>query len=362
MTGIRISVSMPDATFNIQYSIHHRVVYRSSLFRRLTALEKKLGIDAEERHQDDLLAIAEDIHIIGIRIRNTPAPSDQERMVQKMPPDTQTKGKQSVLLFPVVKPAVKGEVTTLANGVLGVRISLIFGMRVLMPTKGVRKGKSIWKGEGEEVVNVETYALQHYERLGYKGYHCEGRIVTTLFGLLFWDIIFAPIPGAFETPYQTAPLDIFEDTFYHAREELIEKRLDEISKDNARKIIQSVDDEHRERGTWCLGVRWELFPKEDLLEIAEVSAGSEEFLMWLTFRQCFKGEALACLCRVLCEDYAQRGSGVPDLFIWNYGEKHCKFVEVKGPGDRLQENQKVRIPLGCQAGMHDIQICPSALD
>ena len=65
--------------------------------------------------------------------------------------------------------------------------------------------------------------------------------------------------------------------------------------------------------------------------------------------QCFKGEALACLCRVLCEDYAQRGSGVPDLFIWNYAEKHCKFVEVKGPGDRLQENQKVRISLGCQA-------------
>jgi Fanconi-associated nuclease 1 len=55
------------------------------------------------------------------------------------------------------------------------------------------------------------------------------------------------------------------------------------------------------------------------------------------------------LCRVLCEDYAQRGSGVPDLFIWNYAEKHCKFVEVKGPGDRLQENQKVRISLECQA-------------
>jgi Fanconi-associated nuclease 1 len=55
------------------------------------------------------------------------------------------------------------------------------------------------------------------------------------------------------------------------------------------------------------------------------------------------------LCRVLCEDYAQRGSGVPDLFIWNYAEKHCKFVEIKGPGDRLQENQKVRISFGRQA-------------
>jgi Fanconi-associated nuclease 1 len=250
-----------------------------------------LGIDEEERHQNDLLAIAEDMYITGIRIRNIPAPLDQEHMVQKMPPDTQTKEKQRVLLFPVVKPAVRaGE----AAGVLGVRISLIFDtMRVLTPIKGVQKGKSIWEGEGKEVVNVETYALQHYERLGYKGYHCEGRIVTTLFGLLFWDIIFAPIPGAFETPYQTAPLDIFEDTFYHAREELIEQRLDEISRDNARQIIQNVDDEHRECGTWCLGVRWELFPKEDLLEIAEVSADCEEFFMWMTFRAVFQRRSLS---------------------------------------------------------------------
>ncbi len=306
-----------------------------------------MGISAEDRYQDDLLAVAEDIHITGTRIRNTPLPLDQEYMTQKLSSDTQTKGKQRVLLFPVAKLALKAtEVATPATGVLGVRISPILTCGFLMQIKVVQKGKSIWKGQGEEVVNVETYALQHYERLGYKGYHCEGRIVTTLFGLLFWDIIFAPIPGAFETPYQTAPLEIFEDTFYHAREDLIEKRLDEISGNDARKIIQKVDDEHRERETWCLGVRWDLFPKEDVLEIAEVRADSEAFFKWMTFVQCFKGEALACLCRVLCEDYAQRGSGVPDLFIWNYAEKHCKFVEVKGPGDRLQENQKVRFFLG----------------
>jgi hypothetical protein len=264
-----------------------------------------LGIDAEEQHQGGLLAIAKDMYITGIRIRNTPAPFDQEHIAQKVPPDTQTKEKQRMLLFPVVQPAIKaGEVATPANGILGVRISLIIDIRGLTPIKGVQKGKSIWKGQGEEVVNVETYALQHYESLGYKGYHCEGRIVTTLFGLLFWDIIFAPIPGAFETPYQTAPLDIFEDTFYHAREELIEKRLGDISRNHARQIIQNVDDEHRERGTWCLGVRWELFPKEDLLEIAEVSAESEEFFMWITFRAVFQwgglGLFVSCSMRRLC--------------------------------------------------------------
>lgn len=102
---------------------HHHVVYRPSLFRRLTALEKKLGISPEERHQDDPLAIAEDIYITGVRIWNAPAASDQGQMGQEQPPETQAKARQRVLLFPVVKPAPK--VATPTVGVLGVRISLI---------------------------------------------------------------------------------------------------------------------------------------------------------------------------------------------------------------------------------------------
>jgi Fanconi-associated nuclease 1 len=65
---------------------------------------------------------------------------------------------------------------------------------------------------------------------------------------------------------------------------------------------------------------------------------------------------LACLCRVLCEDYAQRGSGVPDLFLWNFSEKNCKFVEVKGPGDKLQENQKLWIDVMQRAEV-TVEVC-----
>lgn len=57
--------------------------------------------------------------------------------------------------------------------------------------------------------------------------------------------------------------------------------------------------------------------------------------------QCFDGKALSIICRLFCEEYAKRCSGVPDLFLWNHERRECKFVEVKGPGDSLQENQKV---------------------
>ena len=100
-------------------------------------------------------------------------------------------------------------------------------------------------------------------------FHCEGRIVTTLFGLLFWDVIFAPIPGAFETPFQSAPLDLVEDTFFYSRQDLIEARLEEIRSDKAAEILERTFDANT--NVMCVGVRWDLFQKEDLLGIVRVS-------------------------------------------------------------------------------------------
>ena len=78
------------------------------------------------------------------------------------------------------------------------------------------------------------------------------------------------MPGAFETRFQTAPLDLNEDTFYYAREETIERRLEELANGKAKDIIAAVDEREREKSTMCVGVRWELFSREDLLEIVEV--------------------------------------------------------------------------------------------
>lgn len=97
--------------------------------------------------------------------------------------------------------------------------------------------------------------------------------MSTIFGLLFWSVLFAPVPGAFETPYQTAPLDLAHDSFLAARRDVIEERLEEIKEGKARDILEEVDARERERGgsgTWAVGVNWERFPREDLLEIVDV--------------------------------------------------------------------------------------------
>ena len=110
-------------------------------------------------------------------------------------------------------------------------------------------------------------------------FHSETRILTTIFGLLFWDVLFADVPGAFETSFQSAPLDMFEETFYYARKELVDKRLAEIRSGRGIEIFQRHDGMYREKKTWCLCVSWDVCSSEDLHEILGVR--------WVSFGDVF---------------------------------------------------------------------------
>jgi fanconi-associated nuclease 1 len=101
-------------------------------------------------------------------------------------------------------------------------------------------------------------------------FHAETSILTTIFGLLFWDIIFAPVRGAFETKFQSAPLDIVDDSFYYARKEQIEARMEEMKEGKAVEVLERHYAAHSERKTWCIGVRWDICTLQDLTEIIEV--------------------------------------------------------------------------------------------
>jgi fanconi-associated nuclease 1 len=139
--------------------------------------------------------------------------------------------------------------------------------------------RSVTRGNVLVLSHPVCHSYQYYVR-----FHSEGRIVYTIFGLLFWDIIFAPIPGSFETRYQTAPLDIAEDTFYTSRQEMIDNRLSEIKDGKAPEILQAIDKNYRKTRTWCVGVRWDLCETQDLLEILDVSSAFDlPYLLYLLF-------------------------------------------------------------------------------
>ncbi len=58
-------------------------------------------------------------------------------------------------------------------------------------------------GPSDPLLFVEEHALQHYEENGgWRGLHCEGSPIITLFGILMWDLLFLPLPDVFLTQFQ----------------------------------------------------------------------------------------------------------------------------------------------------------------
>lgn len=311
------------------------LIYRPALENRLIRIEKKLKTPPEERYRSTLqLKKAKNNLITGRRIHSLPlaeiSPSDQNlpRPSPKTPAKSNVQGKGASNLVR------SGSVSSTSKAREDSQPVKQRGKENRVPS-WKSTGKSVWKGKDGEV-SVEELALEHYATLGYKGYHSEGRILMHIFTLLFWPVIFDDsIPGAFETRFQSCPLDLVHDTFFPVREEAIMRRLKQIEGGMAPEFIREVDDRERPRKTWAVGARWDDFPLEDVLNIVEGLGGI----------------GLSVICRLLAEEYSCRGSGVPDLIIWKENSKECMFVEVKGPGDQLRENQRVWIDVMVRNGI-----------
>ncbi|KAL0820383.1 hypothetical protein ABMA28_006272 [Loxostege sticticalis] len=194
--------------------------------------------------------------------------------------------------------------------------------------KGKLKFETRISGE-RTVQDVEEYCLSEYLSSGEftNGMHWEGRIVTTMFFLLFWDIIYWKPPdclGVFLTRFQKFPLDLFCKSFYENRRDAIEARLSFIERctvDEVLRIMQSK---------WCTRPE---------TEHSGISRDSMSWEQVSAVASCLQGRALAALCRRLARDYRYSHSGFPDLTLWNTSTNKIRFVEVKSDTDRPSMKQ-----------------------
>ncbi|KAL2651124.1 hypothetical protein R1flu_019252 [Riccia fluitans] len=196
------------------------------------------------------------------------------------------------------------------------------------PLNSVAGKKSRFYGYDGIQCSVEELALQYYaseEGGGWEGVHCEGGVLLTLFGLLMWDVLFADVPDVFQSPFQAAPLDLNTELFYPSRQELIETRLAEIAGGNVEKIISQTWNENF--GTMCNGVKWERHSLAQLLVIA----------------RCIGAVGLSHVCRLLAEDHAGWRGGMPDLLLW-------RTTNVSAPPD-----SSLCPDCGCSSQGNDIE-------
>jgi hypothetical protein len=169
--------------------------------------------------------------------------------------------------------------------------------------------------------SVEQLIQLHLAEEGCEVHYVENALVNSLFGLLCWPVIFAPLPGAFFHPFHSAPSDLYSPDFYQRRAPLFDE------------CLALLDDQR-----YLAVIRQHYVTKFGL---------QSPFVFWGTLTPELLEQALHCLpakhlqrwFRRLLQDIKANRTGMPDLIQFYPEQRSYRMIEVKGPGDRLQDNQ-----------------------
>jgi hypothetical protein len=172
-------------------------------------------------------------------------------------------------------------------------------------------GAVLAQGEG-----VEAHALRRLRAQGWDGLHAEGGFWLALATLLFHDVIYAPVAGAWPGPLQLLPLDWGRWGFASRRRAAIAARSAELARDPLAEL---------ERAYTGLG---SLLP--GLIDPPQRAMAVE------VCRRMPRLTLVRLLQRVLAEPKA--ASGLPDLIAWRGDE--LALWEVKSPRDQLSDAQR----------------------
>lgn len=169
---------------------------------------------------------------------------------------------------------------------------------------------------------VELAVKQHLEAPQAPLHYVENNLLTGLFGLLCWEAIFAPLPGAFFHPFQRGPADLHWPDFQSRRAELFDSCLGYLESDLYReKILACYTAKYGRQSPF---VHWGALPEKLLHQALAVIPAPH-------LKLCFE--------RLLL-DLKANCAGLPDLIQFWPEEGRYRMIEVKAPGDRLQDNQR----------------------
>jgi hypothetical protein len=186
--------------------------------------------------------------------------------------------------------------------------------------------------------SVEGVVRDHLTRDDAPVFYVENALANALFGLLCWRAIFSAIPGAFFHPFHRAPADLFSADFFQRREAAFRACLDELDSGSYRTTIRRNFSD--KRGIQSPFLAWD-FLSDELIGLA---------------LDCIPGAHLKKWCDRILLDIKANRSGFPDLIQFWPGERRYNMIEVKGPGDRLQDNQLRWIEY-CAAHEMPVAVC-----
>jgi hypothetical protein len=168
--------------------------------------------------------------------------------------------------------------------------------------------------------------------------YVENGLINSLFGLLCWPAIFAPVPGAFFHDFHRGPADLASGNFYRRRQRAFDDCLALLESGHYAGAIWNIFE--RKRGIQSPFVRWPTLDKT-LLRWALDCLPVGHLRLWFEW---------------ILRDVQENRTGFPDLVQFWPDQRKYRMIEVKGPGDRVQDNQR-RLLEFCVSHQMPVAVC-----
>jgi hypothetical protein len=282
----------------------------SWLKARRDRLQFRIGQLAEAGDESDLaLSIYESCEVGEARVR-------QARLLERLP---RCEEAEAVVIRTLAQSLPEAELQKMRR--IELRLSRRRGERV-QSTARSKTHVSELQFEFQPEKRVEHRVRDHLSTEQTPAFYVENSLICSIFGLLCWPAIFAPIRGAFFHRFHSAPVDLWTPEFVQSRSALFDRCLDELDNGQYRSsVLQRFVDKFGVRSPF---VHWQGLSAE-LVQLA---------LSWIP------SSDLKLYFARLLEDLRDNSSGLPDLIQFNTGARGYRMIEIKGPGDRLQDNQR----------------------
>ncbi|KAK9307123.1 hypothetical protein QLX08_002448 [Tetragonisca angustula] len=202
---------------------------------------------------------------------------------------------------------------------------------IAMPSNAAGS-KSSWciesNAKSQSYGSVEAVAFYYYQKQGFpNGLHCEGALPNILFCTLFWEELYdMHVPGAFSTPYEEAPNDLFTTEFYENRKERIDMKLQILDNLNSESLSSLMEE------------KFALLRQYQSIMLSNIIEDNSQLKQIV---HCLGTQGVIGICKRLIDNFKLWRAGFPDLIVWNYDTKEHKIIEVKGPRDVLSIKQRL---------------------
>jgi hypothetical protein len=169
-------------------------------------------------------------------------------------------------------------------------------------------------------------------------YYVENCLMNGLFGLLCWRALFAPVAGAFFHPFHRQPADLTDTQFFQRRRELFSSCLAELEDGAYRRTI--LDNFSLKNGIDNAFIVWPVIHEAMLRAVLD----------------CIPAKHLKAWFELMARDFQANRCGFPDLVQLWPKDRRYRLIEVKAPGDRLQDNQR-RVLALCSSFEIPVALC-----